>query len=132
MRRRARIFFGLVSTALCLVVASCGLNPQPEPPSAEETSGSGGAAGAPNEGAAGGPVAYDPSDPGLREDDAGAPPPSRGGQAFNDESSAGFDLGGSYAPGADKHADGGTHEDEDADAGRPDPEVPDAGGAVSL
>ena len=134
MRLRARLHCLGFFAALSLAATSCALNPQPEPPAGEETSGTGGSAGS---GAGGSPAlgANDAGrgspDPDLTGDAASAPPSDKRPSA-DDHSN--FDNSGQLPPvpgGFENSNDGGSY---DRDAGRTDedPNTPDAGAALSL
>jgi hypothetical protein len=127
---------------LCvLAIAGCGINPQPEPPSAETNSagGAGGAGGGAGSGGlygAGGHQAANPDGspdvpPGTDDDGGGAG--KRSGEFSNEDPSSNTDHNGSFGNFDDAGADAGDAGDDRAvadeqdDSGREQPPVPDAG-----
>lgn len=124
-----------------LGIAGCGINPQPEPPSANETQGSGGTAGSSSGGAGGGQGGHYAADPDASD---ATLPPATGAEAgagkrsddfSSEDPSPNADYNGAFgnvdggAPSEDAGDDGGDDAvvDEDEDSGRELPPLPDGG-----
>ena len=136
MRLRARLFCLGFFAALSVAALSCALNPQPEPPAAEDdtstNAGTGGSAGAPQGSA--NDAGLGALDPDKTADAATTPPPSRDEGPSADDNN-GFDYSGQLPPapgGGFENADDGGPHDRDAGRADDDPETPDAGAALSL
>jgi hypothetical protein len=128
-----------------LAIAGCGINPQPEPPSANETAGAGGSLGGGSGGAGGGGEGgHYAANPDAA--DGTVPPASglpdggndkRNDDFSNEDPSSNTDYNGAFGNidgGAPAHdaGDGGNDRDgavsdEEDDSGREPPPVPDGG-----
>ena len=129
---------------LCLLaIAGCGINPQPEPPSADETNdagGSGGGTGAGGSYGTGGHQAANPDGcpdvpPGSHDDAGGG---KRSGEFSTEDPSANTDHNGAFGnlgdagtppPDAGDAGDAGDHDGavfDERENGREQPPVPDA------
>jgi hypothetical protein len=122
-----------------LAIAGCGINPQPEPPSAEETNSAGGAGGGAGSGGAygaGGHQAANPDaspdvPPGTDDDGGGAG--KRSGEYSNEDPSSNTDHSGAFQNLGDAGTDASDAGDDRAvadeqdDSGREQPPIPDAG-----
>ncbi len=102
--RRLAISAGIVSL---LAISSCGLNPQPEPPSADESGET-------------------PSEP---DGGASTPPPGQGPPVFAIDAAAPTEPDASFTHDTDLHTDKSGNRSANPGLVLPDPEVPDDAGA---